>query len=115
MFAQLLLVFREALEAALITAIILAYLARTKRKPLIRYVWYGVYLAVAASFVFGAFVWFIYGALSGPSKALFEGVAALFAVFVLSYMIYWMAGKGKELRKEVERRVKALVHACVSY
>lgn len=109
MFAQFLLVFREALEAALITAIISAYLARTKRKPLIRYVWYGVYLAVAASFVFGAFVWFIYGVLSGPSKALFEGVAALIAVFVLSYMIYWMAGKGKELRKEVERRVKALV------
>ena len=109
MFAQFLLVFREALEAALITAIILAYLARTRRKPLIRYVWYGVYLAVAVSFIFGAFVWFIYGGLSGPSKALFEGVAALIAVFVLSYMIYWMAGKGKELRKEVERRVKALV------
>lgn len=109
MFAQFLLVFREALEAALITAIILAYLTRTKRKPLIRYVWYGVYLAVVASFVFGAFVWFIYRGLSGPSKALFEGVAALIAVFVLSYMIYWMADKGKELHKEVERRVKALV------
>jgi high-affinity iron transporter len=103
------LVFREALEAVLITAIVLAYLARTKRKPLIRYVWYGVYLAVAASFALGAFIWFIYGGLSGSAKALFEGVAALFAVFVLSSMIYWMAGKGKELRKEVERRVKALV------
>ena len=109
MFAQFLLVFREALEAALIIAMILAYLARTKRKSLIRYAWYGVYLAVAASFALGIFVWFIYGGLSGPSKALFEGVAALIAVFVLSYMIYWMAGKGKELRKEVERRVKALV------
>lgn len=109
MLAQFLLVFREALEAVLITAIVLAYLARTKRKTLIRYVWYGVYLAVAASFALGAFIWFIYGGLSGSTKALFEGVAALFAVFVLSSMIYWMAGKGKELRKEVERRVKALV------
>ena len=106
MIGQFLLAFREALEAALITAIILAYLARTKRKPLIRYAWYGIYLAVAASFVLGIFIWFVYGSLSGPAKALFEGVAALFAVLVLSSMIYWMASKGKELQKEVERRVK---------
>jgi len=106
LIGQFLLAFREALEAALITAIILAYLARTERKPLIRYAWYGVYLAVAVSFVLGIFIWFVYGGLSGPAKALFEGVAALFAVLVLSSMIYWMASKGKELRKEVERRVK---------
>lgn len=109
MLGQFLLAFREALEAALITAIILAYLARTERKPLIRYAWYGVYLAVASSLVLGVFIWFIYGGLSGPAKALFEGVAALFAVFVLSSMIYWMAGKGKELRKEVEKRVKDII------
>jgi len=109
MLGQFLLAFREALEAALITAIILAYLARTERKPLIRYAWYGVYLAVASSLVLGVFIWFIYGGLSGPAKALFEGVAALFAVFVLSSMIYWMADKGKELRKEVEKRVKDII------
>jgi high-affinity iron transporter len=104
-----LLAFREALEAALITALILAYLARTKRNPLTRYAWYGVYLAVAASFVFGASIWFMYGGLSGPNKALFEGVAAFIAVFVLSSMIYWMASKGRELKMEVEKRVEAIV------
>lgn len=102
------MVFREVLEAALITAIILAYLKRTKRNPLARYAWYGVYLAVAASLVSGATVWFIYGGLTGPSKALFEGVAALFAVSVLSSMIYWMATKGKEIKAEVERRVETI-------
>ncbi len=109
MIGQFLLAFREALEAALITAIILAYLERTKRNPLTRYAWYGVYLAIAASFVFGASVWFVYGSLSGPTKALFEGVAAIIAVFVLSSMIYWMANKGKELRMEVEKRLEAMV------
>lgn len=103
------LAFREALEAALITTIILAYLARTKRNPLTQYVWYGVYLAVAASLVFGASIWLMYGSLSGPIKALFEGVAAIVAVFVLSSMIYWMAIKGRRLKVEVERRVKAMV------
>lgn len=109
MIGQFLLAFREVLEAALITAIILAYLTRTKRESLVRYVWYGVFLAVAASFIFGAFVWLLYGGLSGPEKALFEGVAALFAVLVLSSMIYWMASKGQKLRMELEKRVKEIV------
>lgn len=106
---QFLLAFREALEAALITALILAYLARTKRNPLTRYAWYDIYLAVAASLVFGASIWFMYGNLSGPTKALFEGIAALFAVLVLSFMIYWMASKGKELKMEVERQLESIV------
>ncbi len=109
LLAQFLLAFREVLEAALITAIILAYLARTKRNPLTRYAWYGVYLAVAASFVLGASVLLIYGSLVGPAKALFEGIAALIAVFVLSSMIYWMATKGKEIRMEVEKRLETIV------
>jgi len=109
LIGQFLLAFREALEAALIIAIILAYLARTKRNPLTRYAWYGVYLAVAASFVLGASIWFLYGGLTGPTKALFEGAAALIAVFVLSSMIYWMATKGKELKIEVEKRLEAMV------
>jgi len=100
------LAFREALEAALITAIILAYLKRTKRNPLSKYIWYGAYVAVAASFTIGILVWFLYGSLTGPTKALFEGVAALFAVFVLSSMIFWMVTKGRELGIEVERRVE---------
>jgi len=109
LIGQFLLAFREALEAALVTAIILAYLERTKKNPLSRYIWYGVYLAVVASLVSGAAIWFMYGSLSGPTKALFEGVAALFAVLVLSSMIYWMATKGKELKIEVERRVEAIL------
>jgi high-affinity Fe2+/Pb2+ permease len=76
LIGQFLLAFREALEAALITAIILAYLRRTKRSWLTRYVWYGFWLAIAANFALGASIWFVYGGLSGPTKALFEGVAA---------------------------------------
>jgi high-affinity iron transporter len=109
LIGQFLLAFREALEAALITAIVLAYLSRTKRNMLTRYVWYGVYLAVATSITIGISIWFVYGGIVGPIKALFEGVAALFAVLVLSSMIYWMASKGKELKIEIERQVKAIV------
>ncbi|MFB0502492.1 MAG: FTR1 family protein [Candidatus Bathyarchaeia archaeon] len=108
MLGQFLLAFREALEAALIAAIILAYLKRTKRNSLSRYIWYGVYAAVAASLIFGVSVWLIYGGLSVSAKALFEGAAALIALSVLSSMIYWMATKGKELRTELEKKVEEI-------
>ncbi|MGD8505352.1 MAG: FTR1 family protein [Candidatus Bathyarchaeota archaeon] len=108
MIGQFLLAFREALEAALVIAIILAYLTRTKRNPLTRYAWFGVCIAVAASIVLGAFIWFAYGGLSGSAKALFEGIAAIIAVFVLSSMIYWMSTKGKSLKREMEKKLETI-------
>jgi len=109
MLGQYLITFREVLEAAPITSIVLAYLARTGRRPLSRYVWYGVFSATVVSVVFGAFIWLVYGTLPKSIQALFEGIAALIAVVVLSSMIYWMATKGKVLKAEVERRVEAIV------
>lgn len=107
--AQYLLTFREVLEAALLTAIILAFLVKTGRPNLTRYAWYGVYGATAASFVLGAGVWLAYGALSEDDQHLFEGTAALIAVAVLTSMIYWMAARGRRIRQEVEARVATAV------
>lgn len=108
MLGQYLIAFREVLEAALITSIVLAYLARTKRKFLSRYVWYGVFSATIASIILGTTIWLTYGTLPIPVQELFEGLAALIAVVVLSMMIFWMATKGKELKAEVERHVEAI-------
>lgn len=108
MIGQFLLAFREGLEAALIIAIVSTYLKRTGRGVLSRYVGYGVFLAVAIALVSGAFVWFTYGTLAGPAKALFEGVAAFLAVIVLTSMIYWMATRGRELKAEIEKRVETI-------
>ena len=108
MIGQYLIAFREVLEAALIISIVLAYLSRTSRGRYSRYVWYGVFSATAASVVLGAIINAAYGGLSESVKPLFEGVAALIAVAVLSFMIYWMATKGKELKAEVEQRVESM-------
>ncbi len=105
---QYLITFREVLEAALITTMVLAYLARTRRNALVRYVWYGVILAMATSIALGATIWWTYGTLSESTQVLFEGIAALVAVAVLSSMIYWMATRGKELRGEVEKKVEII-------
>ena len=106
MIGQYLITFREVLEVALIISIVLAYLTRTDRSKLSRYVWYGVLSAIFASVIIGIIIWFVYGSLSSTVKVFFEGVAALIAVVVLSLMIFWMAAKGRELKSEVERRVE---------
>jgi len=108
MLGQYLIAFREAFEAALIVAILLSYLARSRRQNLSRFIWYGVFLALAASIIIGAFIWLAYGALPETSQLLFEAIAAFIAVAVLSSMIYWMAVKGKTIKSELERQVETL-------
>ncbi|MDJ0269784.1 MAG: FTR1 family protein [Aigarchaeota archaeon] len=107
-FAEALITLREGFEAALIVSIILAYLSKTGRKILTKYVKYGVYTALFASILLGSLSWMLYGALSGATKALFEGVAAWLAVVVLSTMILWMATKAKSIKTEIESRVEQI-------
>ena len=82
MLGQFLITFREVLDAALIAAIMLSYIGRTGRHNLSRYVWYGIYLAVAASLSLGGMVWLVYGILSEASKLLFEATAAVVATII---------------------------------
>ena len=108
MIGPYLLTFREVLEAAMIIAIILAYLNKTQRGFLARYVWYGVVFSIVLSLILGVSSWLLYGAIPKSAQVLFEGGAALLAVVVLTTMIFWMATKGKEIRTEIEQRVKAI-------
>ncbi|MCJ7712984.1 FTR1 family protein [Candidatus Bathyarchaeota archaeon] len=108
MLGQYLITFREVLEAALITSIVLSYLYRTGRKPLAKYIWYGVISATITSIILGISIWLVYGTLTKPIQVLFEGITALFAVSVLSSMIYWMATKGKELKSEMEKKIESI-------
>jgi high-affinity iron transporter len=108
MLGQYLITFREALEAALVMAIILSYLVRSRKKSLIRYIWYGLFLAMVASFSLGAFIWFSYRGLPEMYEPLFEGIAKFVAVAVLSTMIYWMAIRGKHIKQEMEERLETI-------
>lgn len=108
MLGQYLITFREVLEAALITAIVLAYLYRTNRRPLTKYIWHGVILATITSLILGTTIWLAYGSLSKPTQVLFEGTTTILAVAVLSSMIYWMATKGKKLKTEMEKKIESI-------
>jgi high-affinity iron transporter len=109
MIGQYLITFREVLEAALIISIILAYLTKTDKRYLSKYVWFGLIFAVLASMFIALIVSSIYGGLSDESMKLFEGVAALIAVTVLTSMILWMALKGRYIKDEIQKKVKTTV------
>src|SRR4030067_253234 len=108
MIGPYLLTFREGLEAAMIIAIILAYLNRTQKGYLSRYIWYGVISSMVLALILGIASWLFYGAIPKSAQVLFEGGAALLAVVVLTTMIFWMATKGREIRTEIEQRVTAI-------
>jgi high-affinity iron transporter len=109
MLGQYLITFRESLEAALIVSIMISYMIRSGRSSLARYIWYGTYLSIVASLFIGLTFWFMYGVLPKTLQTLFESFASFIAVGVLSFMVYWMAIKGKQVREELEKRIEVAV------
>lgn len=104
-----LITFREALEAALIVAIIVAYLKKVGKAELAKYAYLGSGGAIGVSLILGLVVQMVYGELKGVSAQLFEGVASLTAVVVLTYMIFWMAGHSKKIRGELQEKIDVVI------
>ncbi len=103
--AQFLLTFREGLEAALIVGIIVAYLTKVGRGDSRPRVYAGSVAAVVASVALGLGIVVWAGGLSGWQLEAFEGIAALAAAAVLTYMIFWMARNARTIRGELEERI----------
>jgi high-affinity iron transporter len=101
MLSALLLSLREGVEAALVVGIVLVYLNRTGRRALNGYVWAGVGLAAAASFVAALLLqrWQV-------SEDGFEGLLMLVASVLVVSMIIWMNRAARHLKKEIEQRLE---------
>lgn len=109
MIPSFLITFREALEAALIVAIITSYLKKIGKGELNRFAYIGAGGAVAISLILGLIVQRVYGELKGVSAQLFEGGASLSAVIVLTYMIFWMAEHSRKIKGEFEKKIELAV------
>ncbi len=86
------ILLREALEAMLIIAAIVAYLSRTGAASQIKYIHFGWISAIFA----GLITWFLARTviqISGASREVIEGVTALTAAAVLFYVSYWLISK----------------------
>jgi high-affinity iron transporter len=106
MLGQFVITLREGFEAGLIIGIMIAYLIRTNRNNLVKYVFLGSYLAIILGIIIGAFIFLIYGTLSRSFQLLFEALAAYLAVAVLTTVILWMITKGKTIKKEIESKIE---------
>jgi len=107
---SLLITSREGVEAGLILAIVLSYLARTDQRRHWRPVWLGAVAAFLGSLALGGILELTTTRLSGAALEAFEGSAMLFAVAVLTGMIFWMkrqaATIGRELRAKVDATLR---------
>src|SRR3989338_6549922 len=104
MISSFIITFRETLEAALIVGIILAYLIKTNREKYNNIVYLGVISAIVASII-GAFLFnTLAGGFEGKAEEIFEGIALLFAAFLITFMILWMM-KQKHIVLELHKKV----------
>ncbi|HKE74556.1 MAG TPA: FTR1 family protein [Acidimicrobiales bacterium] len=107
MEAALLIMVREGFEAALVVAIIFAYLRKLERLDLSRAVWGGVAIAVAVSFTIGVVVRATIGGLEGDARLrAFAAISAL-ACAVLTWMIFWMRRQSRLIKGDLEHKVDA--------
>jgi high-affinity iron transporter len=97
---------REGVEAALIVAILLAYLVRSGNGAQAPKIWLGAGLAVVLSIIAGWLVFTTIGELQPPYDQFFEGGALLVATMVVTWMLFWMRRQSMALRGELHDRIE---------
>jgi high-affinity iron transporter len=107
MLQSVVVTFREGLEAFLIVGIIVAYLRKTGRHPLLKGVLAGIALAVGLSTVGAYFWWQAFDAGADFNQALWEGIAALVAAALVGVFLWQIQRVGRALKGQIEGRVEA--------
>lgn len=110
MIAALLISLREGLEASLIVGIVFSYLRKTNQMRYRWHAWAGVAVAIAVSLVVALSIQIIGAELEGQMEQIFEGVMMLFAVIVLTWMIFWMRSQARSMKGELEAQLADVVH-----
>jgi high-affinity iron transporter len=101
MIQAFVITLREGLEAFLIVAISLAYLKKTGRQALLPAVHWGIALSVVLSLAAGLLL------AQANNQALWEGVLAIVAAFLVASLTMHMWRAGKRMKTEIEGRLEA--------
>jgi len=111
MLSTFIIALREGLEAALIVGILVAYVVRTERRHLLKPLWTGVGVALAASLGLGAVLSFTSAELSDRGEEFFAGTTSFLAVGFVTWMVFWMKRAARGLRDELHGKVDSAVGA----
>jgi high-affinity iron transporter len=102
MLTPLLIMVREGFEAALIVAIVLAYLRRSGRMDMAGPVWIGVAAAGVIAAMAGVVIHLSVGTLAGPARLRAFALISAVAVVVLTWMVFWMRRQSARIKGELE-------------
>lgn len=86
------ILLREGLEAILVIAAIISYLAKEGQRKSIKYIYGGSALGIVASGIMAALLILVFQA-AGSHQEVFEGATALIAMVMLLYTSNWMLSK----------------------
>jgi high-affinity iron transporter len=100
---------REGVEAALILAIICAYLARTGNAHFFSKVFAGAGLALGLSAILGVGLFVTVGSFHEPYEQLFEGLTMIAAATVVTWMLFWMRRQARSVKGELQAAVERAV------
>lgn len=109
MFQTFLTGLREGLEASLVVGILVAYLVKAGRSDRLPAVWVGVGVAVLASLAVGALLTFTSNSLSFEAQEAFGGFMSIFAVGLVTWMVFWMRSQSHALKHDLHRKMEAAV------
>jgi high-affinity iron transporter len=110
MTAAFFIMLREGLEAALIVGILSTYVTKIGRRDALGRIWLGALAAAALSIGVGVAVLVTVGDLPEVVQATVEATAALLAVGVVTWMLFWMRRQGRALKGELEQQVSVALN-----
>ena len=112
--AELIIMFREVLEASLIIGILYTYLKKSGNDSSIKMLWSGVFVAIAASVLMSIVFQNFAGGFKGDSSKIFEGVIMIIASIVLTTMIIWMA-RNSNISEDLKNKAKEALSSSFKY
>lgn len=103
MIESFIILLREGLECFLILGIILGYLKKTNRTEFNKSIYIGSVIAILASILCAVLFQVVLGGYTGMLHYMIEGFSKLFAVAILTFMLFWMRNASKNLEGDLER------------
>lgn len=103
---SLIITLREGLEIALVVSIVLAYLRKTEKTKMNRFVILGGVFAAIASVIIGVVINTVWGSMEEEFLPVFEGTLMLLAAVMLTTMIFWMWQSKNKIAGEIEDSVR---------
>ena len=112
--AELIIMFREVLEASLIIGILYTYLKKSGNDKALKMLWSGVGGAIVLSIIVSIIFQIVADGFEGNSSKIFEGVVMIIASVVLTTMIIWMA-QNKNISEELKSKAKESLTSGFKY